>query len=175
MMPLTAADKNAIRLKYAEEREKRLRADGNAQYQRLEAASGDLAADPHTPVLNRIALLLGLVCLPTLALANDLIGFWKADEQPAWIEIHIDNESTTGIVRRNDVNPDAVGRTLLKNVIADGSPGVWRGQIYAARLGDYRDAEITLLDPASLQIEVKMGFRSRAFIWKRVAQVSGNE
>lgn len=120
----------------------------------------------------RFALLLCGLSLPTLTLANDLSGFWKADGQPAWIEVHTDDESTTGIVRRNDVNAEAVGRTLLKNVtVDDGSPGVWRGQIYAARLGEYRDAVITLLDPSSMQIEVKVGFMSRAFTWQRVAEL----
>ena len=46
----------------------------------------------------------------TLALANDLSGFWKAEDQPAWIEIQADEESATGTVRRNDMNADAVGR-----------------------------------------------------------------
>lgn len=120
----------------------------------------------------RIALLAGGLSLPGLALPNDLSGFWKADDQPAWIEIHTDNASATGTVRRNDVNPNAVGRTLLKNVVSeDDSPGVWRGQIYAARLNEFRDAEITLLDPSQMRIEVQLGFTSRAFIWKRVAEI----
>jgi uncharacterized protein (DUF2147 family) len=104
--------------------------------------------------------------------ANDLTGFWKAADQPAWIEINTEGESATGVVRRNDVNADAVGRTLLKDVTADkASPEVWRGQIYAARLGEYRDAQITLINPSNMQIEVKVGIMSRAISWHRVAEV----
>lgn len=40
-------DKEALRRKYREERDKRLRPDGNAQYRRL---AGALADDPYTPV-----------------------------------------------------------------------------------------------------------------------------
>ena len=41
-------DKDAIRARYATERSKRLRADGNAQYRRLEGAFARYADDPYT-------------------------------------------------------------------------------------------------------------------------------
>lgn len=46
-------NKDALKKKYAEERDKRLRADGNAQYQRLTGKFQDLAADPYTPRQDR--------------------------------------------------------------------------------------------------------------------------
>ena len=46
-------DKEALRRKYAEERAKRLRADGNEQYQRLEGKFASYAEDPHMPVKPR--------------------------------------------------------------------------------------------------------------------------
>jgi len=52
-MTTTMLDRDAIKAKYAEEREKRLRADGNAQYQPLEVKFPDMAADPHTPLKER--------------------------------------------------------------------------------------------------------------------------
>ncbi|MEO1305826.1 MAG: NAD(P)/FAD-dependent oxidoreductase [Pseudomonadota bacterium] len=48
-MTLTLQNKDALKQKYAEERDKRVRADGNAQYVRLEGKFDDLAADPYTP------------------------------------------------------------------------------------------------------------------------------
>ena len=48
-MSATTLDKDALKKKYAEERDKRLRADGNDQYVRLEGRFEDLAADPYTP------------------------------------------------------------------------------------------------------------------------------
>lgn len=48
-------DKEAIRAKYAEERAKRLRTDGAAQYKRLESEFCDLAVDPYTPAAARAA------------------------------------------------------------------------------------------------------------------------
>jgi len=52
-LALTDTEKQAIDAKYAEERDKRIRADGNAQYQRLEEHFDELAADPHTPLKER--------------------------------------------------------------------------------------------------------------------------
>ena len=52
-MTTATLDKDALKKKYAEERDKRLRSDGNAQYQRLEGKFEDLAADPYTPVKER--------------------------------------------------------------------------------------------------------------------------
>ncbi|MEM9669162.1 MAG: NAD(P)/FAD-dependent oxidoreductase [Pseudomonadota bacterium] len=52
-MALTQLEKQAIEQKYAEERDKRIRADGNDQYQRLEEKFENLAYDPHTPLESR--------------------------------------------------------------------------------------------------------------------------
>jgi cation diffusion facilitator CzcD-associated flavoprotein CzcO len=46
-------DKEALRAKYAAERDKRLRAEGSAQYRRLESEFADLATDPYLPVTPR--------------------------------------------------------------------------------------------------------------------------
>ncbi|MEO1474305.1 MAG: monooxygenase, partial [Pseudomonadota bacterium] len=52
-MAITAAEKDRIRQRYEDERDKRLRADGNAQYTRLEDRFEALAVDPYTPVAAR--------------------------------------------------------------------------------------------------------------------------
>lgn len=129
-------------------------------------------------VVLRSLLFVGGVLLPQLTLADGLSelsglsGLWKVEDQAAWIELQANDGLITGTVRRNDVNPSAVGRTLLKNVVADEDASrLWHGQIYAARLGEYRDAEITLLDHSRMKIEVKVGFMSRAFVWNRVTAI----
>lgn len=48
-----AIDKEALKRKYAEERDKRLRGDASDQYVRLESEFADLAADPYMPVQER--------------------------------------------------------------------------------------------------------------------------
>ena len=68
----------------------------------------------------RIVLLIGGLSLPTLALANDLSGFWQVEDQPAWIEIQ------TGMSNRDNVTkinrPTVFGdrnriRQLIENLV----------------------------------------------------------
>ena len=54
-MPVTVIDKEALKQKYAEERAKRLRPDGNDQYLRLEDQLAHYLDDPYTPVVERDA------------------------------------------------------------------------------------------------------------------------
>jgi cation diffusion facilitator CzcD-associated flavoprotein CzcO len=49
----TAIDKEALKRRYAEERAKRLRPDGNAQYLQLKGQLAHYAEDPHTPFRER--------------------------------------------------------------------------------------------------------------------------
>lgn len=49
----TVLEREAIKQKYAAERAKRLRPEGNEQYQRLSGKFQDMAADPHTPFVPR--------------------------------------------------------------------------------------------------------------------------
>jgi|TARA_B110000967_G_scaffold189184_1_gene212674 cyclohexanone monooxygenase len=55
-MTVTAIDKEAIRQKYAEERSKRLRSDGNAQYLQVKGQLAHYLADPYTALQERAAL-----------------------------------------------------------------------------------------------------------------------
>ena len=110
-----------------------------------------------------------LGCLASsLLLAGDISGFWKNDESPAWIEIRFEGDTGTGTVRRNDEHPDRVGRMLLKDLVSDADQaGTWRGQIYAERFEEYKDAEISLPEADRMQIKVKVGFMSRTVEWTR--------
>ena len=63
-------------------------------------------------------------------------------------------------------------KRILKDLEADGSKdGLWKGQIYAERFGEYRDAKITLAEPDRMKIKVKVGFMSRTVEWVRVDAV----
>ena len=106
--------------------------------------------------------------------AQDLSGFWKHESEPAWIEVELD--AGTATVVRNDRFPERVGRTILKDLAADGSDdGLWKGQIYAERLGDYKNAEVRLASPERMEITVKVAFRSRTLGWDRVEEVPDAE
>ena len=120
--------------------------------------------------LNRCLIVLAVACCaPFLAAAEDLNGFWKHAEEPAWIEINL--EQGKGTVVRNDKFPERVGREILKDLKAeDPEKGPWRGQVYAERLGEYKDAELSLPEPGKMEIKVKVGFISRTVEWTRAAE-----
>ncbi|MEE4298847.1 MAG: NAD(P)-binding protein, partial [Pseudomonadales bacterium] len=50
---IDALDKEALRRRYAEERDKRLRADGNDQYIEIKDQLGHYLEDPYVPVTER--------------------------------------------------------------------------------------------------------------------------
>lgn len=102
----------------------------------------------------------------TPCLASDILGFWKNDKQPIWIEISSDSDTAVGTVRRHDERPEAVGRVFLKDLVL-GKGGVWRGQIYVERLHRFNEATITATDINSLAISVSVGFMSRTVTWSR--------
>ena len=118
---------------------------------------------------SRIFVVAALLAAPH-AFAGDISGFWKHTDEPGWIQINL--EEGKGTVVRNDKFPDRVGREILKDLEADGSEqGLWTGQIYAEKLGEYKDAEITLAEPDLMTIKVKVGFMSRTVKWQRVEAV----
>ena len=118
----------------------------------------------------RNAFLLFAMLAAPLAYAGDISGFWKHAEEPGWIEIRLDEGS--GTVVRNDKYPERVGREIVKDLEADGSKeNLWRGQVYAEKLGEYKDAEISLPEPDRMQFKVKVGFMSRTVDWMRVDKI----
>ncbi len=117
-----------------------------------------------------VTLLITLFFSASAAVADDsLVGFWQHSEQPSVIEIVFTGAEGVGLVRRNDVKPDAVGRTLIRNLVATGKNS-FSGEIFAERLSQYKSADITLVSPQHMQITVKVGLMSKTIDWKRVTE-----
>jgi uncharacterized protein (DUF2147 family) len=122
----------------------------------------------------RLLLTFSLLWIIPLASGADIDGFWKHSDEPGWIEIRL--EEGKGTVVRNDKFPERVGREIVKNLKADGSEeNLWRGQVYAERLGEYKDAEISLPEPGRMRFKVKVGIISRSVDWVRVESVPSVE
>lgn len=100
--------------------------------------------------------------------AEAIDGFWQHEEEPVWIEI----SAGAGKVVRNDNRPEAVGFEMLRDLRpAEGDGSQWSGEVYAARLGEYKDAILTLEGDDLLRFKVKVGFMSRTVLWRRVASL----
>jgi len=124
-----------------------------------------------TGVVARVvsASLLFLVS-PTMVAAGDLAGIWQHESEPVWIQIEADE--TVGRVQRNDNKPEAVGFEMIRNLAQSGNDNAtWTGQVYAAKLGEFKSAEIELIDEDVMRFKVKVGFMSRTVEWQRVDAV----
>jgi len=122
-----------------------------------------------------MAVILGASLIAPCLLADNLVGLWKNDDQPAWIEITFSDGLGVGTVVRNDKNSQAVGRVLLKELTAEEGSENWIGQIYAKPLKSFKDAELSLAKPNHLEILVKVGFMSRTVTWTRVDALPNSE
>ncbi len=118
--------------------------------------------------LPRIASVSALLMLSSaMVAAGDLAGIWQHESEPVWIQIEA-NE-TVGRVQRNDNKPEAVGFEMIRNLAQGGNDNAtWTGQVYAAKLGEFKSAEIELIDEDVMRFKVKVGFMSRTVEWQRV-------
>ena len=118
----------------------------------------------------RRALLLGALLFTPVAFSADISGTWKHAKNAAWIEIRL--EEGGGTVVRNDKFPDRVGRKILKDLEADKSEqGLWHGLIYAEKLGEYKDVEVSLPEADRMLFTGKVGFMSRTVEWVRIDKI----
>jgi len=123
-----------------------------------------------TRLLPKLLLLMlsAMVALPGHA-ENELAGYWQHESEPVWIEMQ--PGSGQGIMVRSDNRPDRVGFLVVTDLEASDEPNEWSAQVFAARLGEYRKAEITLSSDGRMVFTVKVGFMRRSVEWQRVSEV----
>jgi len=115
-----------------------------------------------------LLMLSALVAMPGHAEAG-LAGFWQHESEPVWIEM--DPEAGHGVMVRNDNRPDRVGFLVVTDLEAGDDSNEWFAQVFAARLGEYRKAEISLSADDRMVFTVKVGFMRRSVEWRRVSEV----
>ena len=115
-----------------------------------------------------LLMLSAMFALPGHA-ENELAGYWQHESEPVWIEMQ--PETGQGVMLRNDNRPDRVGFLVVTDLEASDEPNEWSAQVFAARLGEYRKAEITLSSAGRMVFTVKVGFMRRSVEWQRVSEV----
>ena len=100
---------------------------------------------------------------------DELAGYWQHESDPVWIEMQPDTGQ--GVMVRNDNRPDRVGFLVVTDLEASDDPNEWSALVFAARLGEYRKAEITLAADDRMIFTVKVGFVRRSVEWRRVSEV----
>ena len=123
-----------------------------------------------TRLLPKLLLLMlsAMVAMPGNA-EIELAGYWQHESDPVWIEMR--PEAGEGVMLRNDNRPDRVGFLVVTDLVAGDGPAEWSAQVFAARLGEYRKADITLASDDRMIFTVKVGFMRRSVEWCRVSEV----
>ena len=123
-----------------------------------------------TRLLPKLLLLMlsAMVTMPGNA-ETQLAGYWQHESDPVWIEMQ--PETGQGVMLRNDNRPDRVGFLVVTDLEASDEPNEWSAQVFAARLGEYRKADITIASDDRVVFTVKVGFIRRSVEWRRVSQV----
>ena len=96
-----------------------------------------------TRLLPKLLLLMlsAMVALPGNA-ENELAGYWQHESEPIWIEMQ--PETGQGVMVRNDNRPDRLGFLVVTDLEAGDDLNEWSAQVFVARLGEYRKADIAL-------------------------------
>ena len=116
------------------------------------------------PRITIAAWLLGALCFfSTSAMAGELDGLWRLSDKPVWIQI----EAGVGLIAYSEKNPEDVGKTLLRNLVADDEAGSWQGEIYVKQLEAYKATEIVLDSADSMKLKVSVGFFRKTVVWQR--------
>ena len=123
-----------------------------------------------TRLLPKLLLLIlsAMVMMPGNA-ETQLAGYWQHESDPVWIEMQ--PEAGQGVMIRNDIRPDRLGFLVVTDLEASDDPNEWSAQVFAARLGEYRKAEVTLAADNRMVFTVKVGFVRRSVEWRRVSEV----
>ena len=115
-----------------------------------------------------LLMLSAMVTMPGNA-ETELAGYWQHESEPVWIEMQ--PETGQGVMVRNDNRPDRVGFLVVTDLEASDDPNEWSAQVFAARLGEYRQADIALAADDRMVFTVKVGFMRRSVEWQRVSEV----
>ena len=115
-----------------------------------------------------LLILSAMVMMPGNA-ETQLAGYWQHESDPVWIEMQ--PEAGQGVMIRNDIRPDRLGFLVVTDLEASDDPNEWSAQVFAARLGEYRKAEITIAADDRMVFTVKVGFVRRSVEWRRVSEV----
>ena len=100
---------------------------------------------------------------------NELAGYWQHESDP--VKIEMQPELGQGVIVRNDNRPDHLGFLVVNDLEASDEPIEWSAQVFAARLGEYRKADITVASDDRVVFTVKIGFMRRSVEWRRVTEV----
>ncbi|HVY55415.1 MAG TPA: DUF2147 domain-containing protein [Thermodesulfobacteriota bacterium] len=99
--------------------------------------------------------------------SDSIVGKWKDPDAPAIVQITNKGGYYEGVVVENPDNPAVVSTVVFKNLVYDGSDGVWKGTVFSLKKNKDFDAKISMENSSSFLLTVKAGLGSKKFEWTR--------
>lgn len=93
---------------------------------------------------------------------DSLTGIWNTGKDNTKIEISEVNGTVEGKTYSSDNASAKIGKLILKDVHSD--DGIWKGKIFAAKMGKWMDAVFKVEDK-QLFVTVKQGWKSKTLNW----------
>ena len=95
----------------------------------------------------------------------DLSGVWATGDDNTKIEIADVDGQVTGKIKSSDNQNAKIGKVILKDLKEDGNQ--WKGQIFAARRGEWHNVEIKPKKDV-LELIISVGLFSKSLEWKKI-------
>lgn len=100
--------------------------------------------------------------------ADSIVGKWKDPDDGAVVQIENEGTYYEGAVVESPSHPEGVSTTIFKNLVYDGTKGVWKGQVYSIKRKKDYDVEIKMSDTSMFTMKAKAGLLSKTMEWSRV-------
>lgn len=100
--------------------------------------------------------------------SDSIVGKWKDPDAPAIVQITDKGGYYEGVVVESSDNPAVVSTVVFKNLVYDGSDGIWKGTVYSIKRDKDFDARISMETDSNFLLTVKAGLASKKFEWARV-------
>lgn len=100
--------------------------------------------------------------------SDSIVGKWKDPYAPAIVQITNKGGYYEGVVVESSDNPAVFSTVVFKNLVYDGSDGIWKGTVYSIKRDKDFDARISMETDSNFLLTVKAGLGSKKFEWARV-------
>lgn len=96
-----------------------------------------------------------------------ILGLWKQADREVTIDIKRDGSIYEGKVTQSPRKPSAVGTVLVRGVEYDPRASMWRGEVFAPRLGRFVSMTAVLKGRSRLVMSASAMGITREIVWQR--------
>ena len=123
--------------------------------------------------MKRLFLFILFCAVGTLGMTQnsfgDIVGEWYGEEQDrSTFVVTKNSDGVYKAVVTASEEPDNIGEVVFEDVRYDAESKTWKGTLTPPGRSISVNAEFTLVSKEKLQVDGKMAFITRSFVWERV-------